>query len=99
MYTINNTINSTLVNGLKVTKLAKSDRLEVLLITLEKDHIFPNHSSPWNATLVVLEGEIDFKIRGTNYRLSEHNTFQFPADTQHSVYGVENSKFIIIRSW
>jgi len=97
MYTINNTIKSQTFNNLQVQKLAKTDAFEILTISLEKDAVFPTHTSPTNAQLIVLEGDIFFHIHGEPYHLKAQQNLSFPKETEHWVSANENSKFLIIR--
>lgn len=97
MYQTENTIGSTPFDGLTVQKLASKEGCETLLITLEKGHHFPEHSSPRDVLLVMLEGDINFSINKTIYPLLAGQTFTFPANEKHEVSSKENSKFLIIR--
>lgn len=97
MYQINNHINNSTFEGLKVEKLLSIDAKEVRLICLEKEAIFPKHKSDRNATLIVLEGEISFHINDKDYNITAHQIFDFPKDIEHWVIAKENSKFLIIR--
>lgn len=92
-----NTIIDVPFEGLSVTKIVSRDQCETLLITLEKDSDFPEHTSPRDALLVMLEGMIIFTISGKDYPLKKHQIFQFPALEKHSVLAKENSKFLIVR--
>lgn len=96
MYQINNTINNLGFNKLQVSKL-NDGPAETLLITLEKDAILPEHTSPRDAHLIVLEGEIQFHINSEEFRLKKHHDFKFPKDATHWVKATENSKFLVIR--
>lgn len=96
MYQINNTINNQGFNKLQVSKLTDGPA-ETLLITLEKDAILPEHTSPRDAHLIVLEGEIQFHINSEEFRLKKHQDFKFPKDATHWVKAMENSKFLVIR--
>ncbi len=97
MYIIKDTIKSQAFNELKVEKLVKNDAFEILSISLEKDAIFPEHTSPTNAQLIVLEGDIVFHIHGEPYHIKEQQHFSFAKDVPHWVKANENSKFLIIR--
>jgi len=97
MYTINKTIASQTFDKLKVEKLVKTDVLEILSICLEKDAVFPEHTSPIDAQLVVLEGDIDFHINGKSYPLKAQQHFSFPKAEKHWVKANNNSKFLVIR--
>ncbi len=96
MYQIKDTINNQGFNKLQVSKL-NDGPAETLLITIEKRSIFPEHISPRNAHLIVLEGEILFHINSEIFNLKTHQDFKFPKETLHWVEAKENSKFLIIR--
>ena len=97
MYTINNTILSQPFEKLQLQKLAKEDNFEILSISLEKDAIFPEHSSPSNVHLIMIEGDIDFHINQQTYNLTTTQNFKFPKAEKHWVKANKNSKFLIIR--
>lgn len=97
MYTVKDTIKNQEFNKLKIEKLTKTDTLEILGISLEKDVIFPEHTSPTDAQLIVLEGNIDFHIQGRTFHITEQQHFSFPKEISHWVKANENSKFLIIR--
>lgn len=97
MYKINDTINLTAYKGLKAEKLLNLNAKEILHISLEKDAIFPKHTSPTNAHLLVLEGAISFFINDSEYKLIKHQIFNFPKNEEHWVEAIESSKFLIIR--
>ncbi|WP_142784884.1 cupin domain-containing protein [Changchengzhania lutea] len=97
MYNINDAINLTEYNGLKAGKLLDINAKEILHISLEKDAIFPKHTSPTNANLLVLEGAISFFINDLEYKLTKHQIFNFPEHEEHWVEASADSKFLIIR--
>lgn len=97
MYQINNTIKSQNYSGLQISKVIKTEILEILSISLEKEAIFPEHTSPTNAQLVVIEGDISFHINNEVHHLTTQQHFNFPKQVQHSVVANANSKFLIIR--
>ncbi|MCJ7465865.1 MAG: hypothetical protein MUO53_04130 [Maribacter sp.] len=97
MYTINSTIKKQTYNKLQVENLVKTEALEILSVSLEKEAIFPKHMSPTDAQLIVLEGDIVFHIDGKSFHLSEYQHFNFPKEMVHWVQANENSKFIIVR--
>jgi len=97
MYTTNKAIKNQVFDKLQINKIAKTASLEVLSISLEKEAIFPTHTSPTDAELVVLEGTIIFHINNTQYTLGEQDHFSFPKLVEHWVKAEENAKFLIIR--
>ncbi|MCW5517178.1 cupin domain-containing protein [Muriicola sp. Z0-33] len=97
MYELNNIIASLAFNGLQVKQLIKTSFLEILCISLENGAIFPEHTSPRDAELIVLEGEITFFINEQQFDLHKYQHFRFPKEVRHWVQATENSKFLIIR--
>jgi|TARA_R110001606_G_scaffold74619_6_gene172943 quercetin dioxygenase-like cupin family protein len=97
MYTVNDEIKNQEYNKLQVNKLVKTEALEILNISLEKDAIFPEHTAPTDAQLIVLEGKIIFHINGNSYFICGQQHFSFPKNVPHWVSAEENSKFLIIR--
>lgn len=97
MYTINDIINTTSFQGLQVGKLMDLNAQEILQINLEASSIFPKHTSPRDATLLMLEGEVSFFINNAEYKLLKHQVFNFPKDEEHWVEAKKNSRFLIIR--
>lgn len=97
MYKISDALNTTSFQGLQVGKLVDVNAQEILQISLEAASVFPKHTSPRDAFLIVLEGEISFFINNAEYKLLEHQVFNFPKNEEHWVEAKKNSKFLIIR--
>lgn len=97
MYETNNQIADQKYDKLLVQIVVETSKFDILCISLEKDATFPNHSSPTDAELIVLEGDIVFYIDDESFCLTKHQRFSFPKQTEHWVKANENSKFLIIR--
>ncbi len=97
MNEIQGIINTQNYDKLKIDKLAKNGSYEILHISLEKDAIFPEHTSPTNAQLIVLEGAIIFHIGQKSYPLKKHQYLRFAKEVNHWVQAMENTNFLIIR--
>ena len=97
MYTTNNTLLEQDFKKLQVKQLVRTQTYEILSISLEADHILPEHVSPRDAHLLLLEGEIYFGIDNQIFNLKAHQVFHFEADKKHFVKALTNSKFLIIR--
>lgn len=97
MYQISSTILEQDFKGLQAKKIVADENLEVLTISLENGSEFPEHTSPRDAFLVLLEGVIEFHINNKNFLLQKQQTFNFPAGVPHTVTAKMNSKFLIIR--
>ncbi len=97
MIDIDNTIAQQAFDGLQIEQLVKNTSLEILSISLAKNAIFPRHTSPKDAHLIVLEGVIDFYIENQNIVLREQQHFSFSKDVEHWVKALKDTKFLIIR--
>lgn len=97
MYTIQSKIKSQAFDKLQIQKLVKNNALEILSISLEKDAVFSTHTSPSDAQLILLEGDIVFHIHGEPYHIKAQENFSFPKETEHWVNANADSKFLIIR--
>ena len=94
---IDNRINSTPYGGLKVEKIWSSNTAETLLICMDQGIQFPDHTSPRETLLIVLEGAIEFSIEKNKVTLSKNESINFPANETHNVVAHSPSKFLIIR--
>lgn len=97
MCEIGQQIKTQTIDGLQVRKPLKNDAVELMCITLEKGAKLPEHSSPKDAFLLVLEGALDFFINGKTFTLGCQEDLSFPRDIPHHVVARENAKFLIIR--
>lgn len=97
MYTIERDIEQQAFNNLKIHKIKTSENLDILSISLEKGAVFPEHTSPRDAYLVMLEGKIQFHIKNEIHILTQHQHLNFEKGEPHWVEASENSKFLIIR--
>ena len=84
-------------DGLTIKKILQSDSAETLLISLEMGHHLPEHSTAKPALLILLEGTISFEIHNEQLILHSMDTFHIPKKVPHTVVGLSNAKFLIIR--
>lgn len=97
MYQIKDQIRTQKIRDLQVQKIIKTPDFEVLSISLEKGAVFPEHTAPKDAQLIMLEGSVVFNINQDRFHLKKHQHFGFPKSTPHWVEALEDSKFLIIR--
>lgn len=97
MYTVEQLIELQSFNKLKIEKIKTSDTLDILSISLEKGMVFPEHKSPRDAFLIMMEGKVRFHIMEEVYTLSKYQHLNFKKDQSHWVEALENAKFLIIR--
>ena len=97
MYTTNNLLVEQKYSDLQIVQLIRTPDYEVLSVTLEAGALFPEHSSPKDTHIIVLEGEIYFGVNNEIYQLSAQQVFDFEANSKHFVKALTNTKFLIIR--
>ncbi len=85
------------IDGLQVLKLFRNAALELLSISLDAGLVFPEHTSPTEAVLLVLEGRILFHIEGRQITVNPLEFISFPPKTPHWVKAEAPSKFLIMR--
>lgn len=90
-------INDLVFDNVKTNKFFKNEAFEAIAISIEKGKVLKKHVSPKDASLVVLEGEINFVINGESIHLKPLENFAFEKEVEHEVLAIENAKFIIIR--
>ena len=73
----------------------KNDK--AILFALKKNQILKTHTSPVDAFIIVIEGEILFNIKEVNHTISKGESLFFKKEEKHTVLAQSDSKFIVIR--
>lgn len=95
---------------LKPQILAKNGDNTALLFALKKEQIFHEHTSPVDAFIYIIEGKVKFSIlvefdeQGNptspsqqDFEIKEGEVFFFKANEKHSLVGMKDSKFLVVR--
>ncbi|MGH9932248.1 MAG: cupin domain-containing protein [Pyrinomonadaceae bacterium] len=53
------------------------------------------HTAPFDALVVVIQGEADIEIAGESFRVSEGETITLPANRPHAVKAASNFKMLL----
>jgi quercetin dioxygenase-like cupin family protein len=81
-----------------VLPIRKTEAVNIFAIGLLKNQVFAKHQTHQPALLIVLQGEILFRINSEEIRLSTLDTYLIPVDTEHDVKGVgEENVFLITK--
>lgn len=85
-------------SGRNSLSLARCDDLTVVLVVLKKGAALKEHKAPGAATVVLLDGAIDFERSkdGKKTRLAPQDTVVFSADLQHAVEARQDSTFLVV---
>ena len=97
MYKVDNRINELEFNDLHIEKLGKAGDAEVMIVFIEKGTTFSKHTSPKDAHLILLDGDIIFHLENESYDIGKNQHFRFEKDVLHWVEAKEDSKILIVR--
>jgi quercetin dioxygenase-like cupin family protein len=81
----------------KAEKISTGNFTEVIHLHLKKDSKMEEHIAKSNATLVVLEGEVDFILQEKRYKLGKGDYLNFEANILHSLEAFEETHLILIK--
>lgn len=77
------------------TLLSKSAG-SVTLFAFDKDQSLSEHTTPYDALALSLDGELDITIAGDRRRLSRGEILLLPANKAHEVHANSRSKMLLV---
>ncbi len=84
-------------NGSIVSKiLQKGENGNLTLFSFDKDQGLSEHSAPFDASVLVLEGEGEVAIGGTPHLLHAGEFIVMPANIPHAVKAVQPFKMLLV---
>ena len=87
-------------NNVQSRILAKNDNNLALLIAIKKNQMMAEHTSPVDAFLYVIEGEVEFKVhkeKTETFEIKKGEIFYFEKEEKHTVFGKKDSKILVVR--
>jgi len=94
---ISNILDTIDVSGVSTKMLVANRSGNVILISIEKGAKLSEHVSNTDASVIILEGEVNFKIEGESHHLSANDLFSFKKTVVHAVEAIVDSKFLLIK--
>ena len=94
---IENVLNQLPYNGVMTNKLVFSDSGGIILIAIEQGKELTEHKSNTDASILILEGEVIFKINSGKYNMKPNDMFSFKKDEIHAIEAIKNSKLVLIK--
>ena len=76
--------------------LLKKDTGNITLFSFDKGQGLSEHTSPYDATVQVVEGTAELVVGGKPHRVSAGELFIMPAAVPHSVRAVDRLKMLLI---
>lgn len=82
-------------NSVVSQQITKNDVGNITLFAFDKDQQLSEHSAPFDATVQVLDGEVEIKIGGTPYVLKAGDMIIMPANIPHAVFAISAFKMLL----
>ena len=84
--------DGTIVSKTSINK----DKGTVTLFAFDKDQSLSEHTTPFDALLQVIDGEIEVVISGKKHHLTTGEMILMPANVPHAVKAIEKFKMVLI---
>lgn len=76
-------------------QILKKEKGNVTLFALEEGQVISEHTTPFEALVVLLDGEAEITISGKPYRLKSGETILMPAQHPHALKAVKPFKMML----
>jgi quercetin dioxygenase-like cupin family protein len=84
-------------SGATVSKIiAKNKNGSTTLFSFDKGQNLSEHTAPYDASVLVLDGQCHVSIAGESHRLSEGQLITMPANVPHALEAVTAFKMLLI---
>jgi quercetin dioxygenase-like cupin family protein len=90
------TLIATTEAGISSRVLARSAGGNVTLFAFDADQALSEHTTPFDALLIVLVGAFDVTIGGSPVRAVTGTVVRLPADVPHAVHAAEPSRMLLV---
>lgn len=67
------------------------------IVTIKKGAIIDTHTSKADASVYVIDGEIELHFDAQKFKIDKGEVLMFKKDTQHKVIALKDSKFFLIK--
>ena len=81
--------------GVVSKQVLKNSAGNITLFSFDKEEGLSEHSTPYDALIEVIEGQVEITIGGEKFTLSEGDSVIMPATVPHSLHGVERFKMLL----
>jgi len=83
-------------NGSIVSKqILKKPNGNITLFAFDKDESLTEHTSPYEAVVYMVDGEMEIKIGGNPYNVKGGEIIVMPADIPHGLKAIVKSKILL----
>ena len=81
--------------GVVSKQVLKNSAGNITLFSFDKEEGLSEHSTPYDALVEVIEGQVEITIGGEKFTLSEGDSVIMPATVPHSLHGAERFKMLL----
>jgi quercetin dioxygenase-like cupin family protein len=76
--------------------IKKTEKSKIFSVGLLKNQILKKHTASFSTLLLVLKGEITFRIHEKSFVLKEMDTFEIPVEVEHEVVGNQEENIFLL---
>ncbi len=76
--------------------LSKNSNGNTTLFAFDKEQELSEHTAPFDATAIIIDGECQITIKNIDYQLKEGEMIIMPANVPHSLTATERFKMLLI---
>ena len=76
-------------------QILKKPNGNITLFAFDKDESLTEHTSPYEAVVYMVDGEMEIKIGGTPYNVKAGEILVMPADIPHGLKATTKSKMLL----
>ncbi len=82
---------------IKTKNLVDNNTGDLILIAIQKGSELKEHTSPTDASILLLKGKVNFKIYGIDHILKKGDLFNFEKGEVHAIEALKNSSILLIK--
>mgnify|MGYP003385117553 FL=1 len=94
---INDILKDISFKGVKTQILVSNETGKQILITVEAGSELKEHISPTDATILVISGELVFKINQKEFNMKPMDMYAFKKNVKHAIVANTNSVILLVR--
>lgn len=92
-----NLVSTENAKKIKSEKISIGNFTEIIHLNLKKGSVLEEHIAKSHATIVILDGEVDFIVHNKRFKLEKGDYLNFEANMLHSLEAFEDTHLILIK--
>ena len=82
-------------NGIVSKQILKKQNGNITLFAFDKDESLTEHTSPYEAVVYIVDGEMEIRIDGNPFNLKNGEIIVMPANVPHALKAMAKSKVLL----